>query len=184
MFYDSVTALVRLSRFPSGGCRFPCGCAATRRISVNPTPGVNLPKNHSHHNDEWWQNSRHHGTAWLGEGRSNARGGWEPVARSRERDLPFPGQLAATSATRNVNPSLGDRHGNWACSILHACPVPPAVTVPQVWLSTSDGHLPDCPGFAAVGNISHGSWHLDCRHRAVTENSWQGQSLSLVIKIC
>lgn len=28
---------------------------------------------------------------------------------------------------------------------------PRPVTVPQVWLSTSDGHLPDCPEFAAVG---------------------------------
>lgn len=25
------------------------------------------------------------------------------------------------------------------------------VTASQMWLSTSDGHLPDCPEFAAVG---------------------------------
>lgn len=32
------------------------------------------------------------------------------------------------------------------------------VTVSQMWLSTSDGHLPDCPEFAAVGK--HQAWIL------------------------
>lgn len=67
------------------------------------------------------------------------------MARSREWDLPFPGQLAAISATHNVNRALGTDMGT------EPAPFPRPVTVPQVWLSTSDGHLPDCPKFVVVG---------------------------------
>lgn len=91
--YDSVTRLVRLSRF-SSGCCFPRACTATHRICVNPTPGVNLPKNQPHHND-WsifrWQNSLHHRTARLGEWGSSARAGWELRPGAGNGTSPFRG---------------------------------------------------------------------------------------------
>ena len=43
-FYDSVTLLARLSRFPTGRRCFPCASTATHWISVNATHGVNWPK--------------------------------------------------------------------------------------------------------------------------------------------
>lgn len=62
-------------------------------------------------------------------------------------------------------------HALWAhmgiepAPLFTPAPFPQPVTASQMWLSTSDGHLPDCPEYAVVG---HGSWHLVCRHGAVT----------------
>lgn len=74
------------------------------------------------------------------------------MARNRGWDLPFPQQLAATSTglVTSIYASGADM-GIEPDPFSMPAPFPQPVTASQMWLSTSDGHLPNCPAFPAIG---------------------------------